>query len=165
MRRQRKMNLFFATGYSKGAMRVESRAANAREVVDLRHAVLRVGLARETAVFPGDDAPTAMHFVAEEAGQIVGCVTLHLNSWHNEPAWQLRGMAVAPTHQSRGIGTGLLAAAEKAVVHAGANLPRLLWCNARVPASEFYRRHGWQVVSDTFDIPTAGPHVKMIKRL
>jgi len=32
------------------------------------------------------------------------------------------------------------------------------WCNARVPAVPFYAAMGWTVVSDVFDVPTAGPH-------
>jgi len=43
--------------------------------------------------------------------------------------------------------------------------PRLLWCNARVPAVGFYESLGWRVVSERFEIPTAGPHVKMVRRL
>jgi hypothetical protein len=42
---------------------------------------------------------------------------------------------------------------------------RQLWCNARVPAANFYRKLGWQVVSEVFEIPTAGPHVRMTKAL
>ena len=41
----------------------------------------------------------------------------------------------------------------------------LLWCNARVPYVPFYEAMGWRVVSGQFEIPTAGPHVKMLKRL
>src|SRR6266700_1628599 len=79
--------------------------ASAIDVIDLRHAVLRAGLARESAIFPGDDEPTARHFVARAGdGSVVGCVTLHLNEWQGEPAFQLRGMAVDPGFQSRGIG-------------------------------------------------------------
>jgi GNAT superfamily N-acetyltransferase len=141
------------------------RPAAARELIDLRNAVLRNGLPRELAMFAGDDNPTSRHFAAEDVGAIVGCVTLHLNEWNGEPAWQLRGMAVAPTHQNRGIGQQLLAAAEKSVLEAPANLPRLLWCNARVPALAFYQRQGWEVVSGEFDIPHSGPHVKMTRQL
>jgi len=30
---------------------------------------------------------------------------------------------------------------------------------------EFYRKHGWEIVSAVFDIPTAGPHFKMVRKL
>ena len=143
--------------------RTDIRAALAGEVIDLRHAVLRDGLPRESAVFDGDDHPEALHFVAVDRGSIVGCVTLHPSTFNGEPAWQLRGMAVAPAMQGRGIGAALLETAQGAVACDPAR--RMLWCNARVPASSFYQRHGWQIVSGVFDIPSAGPHVRMTRQL
>jgi GNAT superfamily N-acetyltransferase len=146
---------------------IDVRFARPEEVLDLRHAILRHGLPRETAIFPGDDDPDTRHFAARvdgPGGAIVGCVTLHLNDWKGEPAYQLRGMAVDPSLQRRGVGRVLLEAVE-AFVRSPASPTRLLWCNARTPAVPFYGTHGWQVVSDVFDIPSAGPHVKMIKRL
>ena len=136
------------------------RPASAAQVMDLRHAVLRTGLARETAVFDGDDAPTTRHFVAELENRVIGCVTLVLNEWERKAAWQLRGMAVDPALQGRGVGRRLLQAAESCVLTTGT---KQLWCNARTPAVPFYERYGWAVVSDEFDIPTAGPHRKMTK--
>jgi hypothetical protein len=41
----------------------------------------------------------------------------------------------------------------------------LLWCNARLPAVGFYEKQGWITISDTFEIPTAGPHRKMKKEI
>ena len=140
------------------------RPATARELIELRNAVLRAGLPRELAEFSGDDDPTSLHFAAEDAGLIIGCVTLHRSKWNGEPAWQLRGMAVAPSHQNRGIGGELVTAAEEAILKAS-DMPRLLWCNARVPALRFYTRLGWKVVSEEFEIPHSGPHVKMVRRL
>jgi GNAT superfamily N-acetyltransferase len=139
------------------------RRAAATEVIDLRHAVLRAGLPRETAIFPGDDDPAARHFVAEVGGRIVATLTMHLNQWNTEPAWQLRGMAVEPDLQGSGVGGQLLLAAERSAIEDSPTLQ--LWCNARVPAVRFYEQHGWTVASERFDVPTAGPHVKMIKRL
>ena len=139
--------------------------APVERVIDLRHAVLRKGLPRESAIFPGDEASSSRHFMAEVDGAVVGCVTLHLNEWANEPAWQLRGMAVAESHQGTGVGSKLLLTVERSITESPAEVPRLLWCNARMPAAVFYGRHGWQVVSEVFEIPSAGPHVKMIKRI
>lgn len=141
---------------------LEIRRAKPAEVIDLRHAVLRAGLPHETASFEGDDDPDTRHYVALLEGRIVGCLTLLLNYWEGELAWQLRGMAVEPGLQRAGIGAKMLTVAES---EARDSPTRLLWCNARVPASNFYQKHGWQIVSDVFDIPTAGPHVKMLKRL
>lgn len=140
------------------------RRATAAELIDLRHAVLRHGFPREAATFPGDDDTTARHFAALCDGEIVGCVTMHQSEWDGEPAWQVRGMAVAPNLRNGGIGLRLLAAAETSV-RDDPGAPRLMWCNARIPASGFYIKSGWRIVSEPFDIPASGPHVKMIKRL
>ena len=116
---------------------------------------------REEAEFQGDRDAAALHWAAFDGNRVIGCVTLHPSRWESEPAWQLRGMAVADEHRETGIGRELLEAVDSHL----ANEPiRMLWCNARVPAAPFYQKHGWQIVSTTFDIPTAGPHVRMIKR-
>jgi predicted GNAT family N-acyltransferase len=133
-------------------------------VVDLRHAVLRAGLPRETAIFPGDDSASARHVVAvTQDGRVVGCVTVHPSTWEGSPAWQLRGMATDPAFRAAGVGRAMLLYLEQML--AAESGVRQLWCNARTPARGFYARLGWRVVSGVFEIPSAGPHVKMTKRL
>jgi GNAT superfamily N-acetyltransferase len=138
------------------------RLAALDEIIDLRHANLRQGLPRDTALFEGDELPTSRHVAAAIDGRVVGCATVHLNQWQGQPAWQLRGMAVAPDLRGRGVGQALLAFLE-ASLRAGSPPVRQLWCNARTPAVGFYERQGWRVVSEVFEIPTAGPHVRMTK--
>ena len=143
---------------------IQVRRASAGEVIDLRHAVLRAGLPRHTAIFPGDDAPQTVHVVAEDEGDIIGCATIVASAWNGQPAWQLRGMAVRPTHQRTGVG-GLMLKQLQRVAQESADDVRLMWCNARTPAVPFYERHGWTTASDEFVIETAGPHVKMTLKL
>jgi GNAT superfamily N-acetyltransferase len=138
------------------------REAELGEILDLRHRVLRAGLPREAASFEGDESDTTKHVAARVDGRVVGCATILLNEWNGEPAWQLRGMAVDEEYRGAGVGRSLLEAIEKLVE---GSLIQLIWCNARVPAHGFYRRMGWEVVSGVFDVPTAGPHVKMVKRM
>jgi GNAT superfamily N-acetyltransferase len=135
-------------------------------ILALRHRILREGLPLESACFEGDDAQTTLHFAAYAAGcgsPLVGCLSFMLNSFGHEPAWQLRGMAVDTPHQCRGVGRQLITHAEETLAREGR--AALLWCNARLPAVGFYQKLGWTVVSEVFEIPTAGPHVKMTKRL
>lgn len=143
---------------------VRLRDAAAGEVVDLRHRVLRAGLPRDSAIFEGDDRPGARHVVAVADGRIVGCVTVHPSTWDGSPAWQLRGMATEATLQRAGVGRAMLAYLERRLLD-DVSPVRQLWCNARVPAVGFYERMGWRVESGPFEIPTAGPHVRMSKFL
>jgi predicted GNAT family N-acyltransferase len=138
------------------------RRVSADAVIDLRHIVLRDGLPRREAIFPGDDSPSARHYGAFEDDRLIGCVTLHLNKWETQPAWQLRGMAVASDVRSSGIGRAMIEMLERDLDDSPV---RQLWCNARVPASGFYVKLGWKIVSEQFEIPTAGPHVRMARRL
>jgi N-acetylglutamate synthase-like GNAT family acetyltransferase len=140
---------------------VQIRRADVAELLALRHAILRAGLPAESAKFEGDLEPTAIHLAAELDGKIVGCCTLIQRPFESEPAWQLRGMAVDGRIQRTGVGGALLSEVDRLIRPAN---PSRLWCNARVPASDFYRRHGWIEVGTVFDIPTAGPHIRMMRR-
>lgn len=143
-------------------MDVKIRNVTVDEVVGLRHRILRTGLPPETAQFAGDEARTSRHFAAYLKGRMVGCLTLHLNEWEGERAYQLRGMATEDFVRGRGVGWRLMEAAEEFAHGSGITV---MWCNARVPAVGFYVKSGWEVVSEEFEIPTAGPHVRMVKRL
>ena len=77
-------------------------------------------------------------------------------------ACQLRGMAVDPAYQRSGIGQKLLDEVDRIAAEKGAEI---LWANARKPAAGFYQKHGWMIASEEFEIPTAGPHFKMVRRL
>ena len=159
-------------------MRIET--VGSHKIIDLRHRVLRAGMPRDSAIFDGDDEPHAIHLAAIiESQEVVGCCTLIRRAWCDAPAWQLRGMAVehalqrgggqiqaavqSKTVPTKGVGSALLIFAE--------NLPEMrsysgqLWCNARESARGFYEKHGWRIESERFDIPTAGPHFRMSKRL
>jgi predicted GNAT family N-acyltransferase len=132
-------------------------------IIDLRHVVLRQGLPRGAAIFDGDRAPEAVHVAAMGDGErVIGCATIHPSRWEDQPAWQLRGMAVAEGHRSVGIGAALVGAILEQVDRQTPG--RTIWANARVPAARFYQRLGWEIVSDVFDIPTAGPHVRIVHR-
>lgn len=138
-------------------------------IVDLRHRLLREGLPKEAAQFPGDEEASTWHvglfhpWRLDANAPVVSCASFMLDPYNGEPAWRLRGMCTDTPYQSRGFGGKLLECAEGAILKE--SKLRLFWCNARVPALEFYERHGWKVDSEEFDIPTAGPHRRMVKRV
>lgn len=131
-------------------------------IIPLRHRMLRQNLPLDSAWFPGDDSPATIHFAASDRGIPVCCLTLMAAEWEGLAAWQLRGMATALEFQGQGVGRRLF---HHAVSEARRRNPEwLMWCNARVSAIGFYERVGWEVVSAEFEIPSAGPHVKMVYR-
>jgi GNAT superfamily N-acetyltransferase len=134
------------------------RRATFDEILTLRHAELRRGLPLDAACFPGDHDPGTRHLGAfvGGTGENVGCASF-MPSPFRDATFQLRGMATRADMARRGVGGALLGFATS-VLPVGTRL----WCNARVVAVPFYRRMGWTVESDEFEVPTAGPHVKML---
>jgi predicted GNAT family N-acyltransferase len=140
---------------------VEIQRTRVDRIIDLRHQVLRQGLPRQAAWFEGDDHTEAMHVGAYDGQKLIGCATLHPSTWEDQPAWQLRGMAVAEECRRAGVGRRLLEFIDSQIAQNPSR--RVLWCNARVPAAGFYQKMGWIVVSEIFEIPTAGPHYRMVR--
>src|SRR5690242_5021786 len=133
------------------------------DVLPLRHAVLRPGRPLATARFDGDAEPATMHVAARDGDVVVGCAAVLRRALDGRDAAQVRGMATAPAHRRRGVGTAVLRFVERVVAREW-RLP-LAWCNARVEAVAFYETAGWRVVSAEFDVPEVGPHVRMTRAL
>ena len=133
------------------------RRVNVEAILDLRREVLRPDHTRDGVRFDGDDHPQTYHFAAFDNERIIACVTLMPSTFDARRAWQLRGMAVAPSWRGAGVGGQLL---RHITEHLPA--PRTVWCNARLPAVGFYQRHGWAVVSEPFEIAGVGPHRRMV---
>jgi GNAT superfamily N-acetyltransferase len=138
-------------------------------IIDLRHRILREGLPVESAHFEGDDEPDTHHLAAfassDEADPPIGCATFMLRMYDRIPAWQLRGMAVEKAFQGQGVGKRILESVREELVGSEFQYARveMMWCNARKPAVDFYKKNGWREVSEPFDYPIAGPHVIMTR--
>jgi GNAT superfamily N-acetyltransferase len=135
-------------------------------IIPLRHEILRPGRGVEAAQFDGDKEPTTFHFAATLtgiSGEPICCVSYMKVDYEGKPAYQLRGMATAKTHQGKGIGKRLVEFAEK-VITSNTGI-KLFWCNARSEAVGFYEKIGWEKVGEEFSIPDVGPHFIMIKEI
>jgi GNAT superfamily N-acetyltransferase len=125
----------------------------------LRHLVLRPGRPLESSIMPGDDK--AIHLALRDGGEPLAVASLYVESLPDGPQpgdWRLRGMAVHPDFQGRGLGGKILDAAAYVAADEGG---RRLWCNARTTAAGFYLRHGFVTIGDEFDIEHIGPHLRM----
>jgi ribosomal protein S18 acetylase RimI-like enzyme len=116
---------------------------------------------------PGDEQGDAVHLAAVDDDEVVGCCVVLPRPYPLRPgtpgAWQLRGMATAPERQRQGIGALVLGGATAEVER---RRGRLLWCDARTSAVEFYRRHGFGTEGEEFVTPETGiPHYRMWRPL
>jgi len=70
-------------------------------------------------------------------------------------AWRLRGMAVREDLRGHGIGRLVL---QDCIAHIASQGGTYLWCNARPPVLDFYRKLGFEAVGEEFYKPVTGPH-------
>ncbi|MDQ1436805.1 MAG: hypothetical protein QOK43_434 [Acidimicrobiaceae bacterium] len=157
-------------------MQVHVIEVTAADTHSTRRLVLREGRSDSVVAFDGDDHPGAIHLAAIDhidgvigdhidgvvddiRTSIVGVATFFPSPCGPRPddvAYQLRGMAVLPEYQGRGVGASLLAAGVERVRAAGATL---LWANARDSALGFYEGKGWKVEGEGFEYgPARLPH-------
>ncbi|MPQ99460.1 GNAT family N-acetyltransferase [Modestobacter sp. I12A-02628] len=113
-----------------------------------------------------DDAPYTLHLAARlDGGEVVGVVRFHPRDcpWREtEGTWQLRGMATDP--RVRGLGAGRALVAE-GLTRVAARGGQLVWCDAREAAVGFYRKLGFQVVTEPYDLRPVGTHRGMVVEL
>jgi ribosomal protein S18 acetylase RimI-like enzyme len=153
---------------------LDIRSITAEQTHPLRNLVLRPGRPVSDCRWPGDDAPGSFHAGVFVEGMLVAIATVIPQAMPDiEPgppseagrnaadgfrSFRLRGMATHPQHRGQGLGTALLAYCINRTHQSGGDL---LWCNARTPAAEFYRRKGFEGVGEEFETPDIGPHVRM----
>ncbi len=139
----------------------EVRAISAEATRPLRQAILRPHQQPHELVYPGDDTPETLHVGAYLDHELVSIASIYHEPPKDEadPAtWRLRGMATVTKARGQGYGKALVRAC---LSHAAAGGGTTMWCNARIGAIGFYKKLGFDVCSEEFDIPEGGPHVMM----
>jgi len=140
------------------------------ETYSVRHPVLRVGRPIEDCAMQGDDLETTFHLAAVEDDRIIGVATFLVASdeavkeitGKDLNLSQLRGMAVLPASQGKGIGNSLLKEGIKQLKTKNIDV---LWFNARIKAVPFYEGLGFEILGSAFEVEQIGTHYKMYRRL
>jgi len=134
-------------------------------VLPLRSKMLRNGAAIEECIFPTDEAEGIFHlaYYVEEV-EIATVATFYPQDLKGEEGrgYQLRGMATDTAFFGKGFGALLIKYAVDYIKTAKADY---IWCNARTSAVDFYKKQGFGIISEEFDIPGVGPHYTMILNL
>ena len=131
----------------------------------VRQPVLRAGMPLESCIFDGDDLNTTEHFGIFEAEALMGIISLFENNtvaFDIPNQFQIRGMAVLDQFQKRGLGEDLIRYTENRVHQKNG---KLIWFNARETAVGFYQKLGYAITDEAFEIPTAGTHYIMSKKV
>lgn len=140
---------------------MQLRPITAERVISLRHQVLRPHRPVSECTYPTDEAPGTFHLALTHDDAIIGCASAHLEPLGERPGmtYRLRGMAVLEPYRNQGLGARLLEAIEAEARQRGA---QRIWCNGRISAERFYRRHGWLDEGPPFEIVSI-PHRVFVK--
>ncbi len=137
---------------------IEYNSAEYRMLCELRNEVLRRPI--NLLLTPEDIQKEAndMFIAALENRQIIGCCILtEINS--NEV--KLRQMAIASEFQKQKLGSRIMDFAEQL---AKSKNYQSIYLHARKTAVEFYKKHGYSIISDEF-LEVGIPHFEMRKSL
>ncbi len=108
---------------------------------DLRYRVLREPWGQPRGTEKDDYEPISKHFMAvdSDSGEIVGVVKV----FEKEPgvAW-VSHLAVAPSHQRKGIGKRLLQVVEDSVRQQGY---KIIGCQARLNTTAYFENAGYRI--------------------
>ena len=135
------------------------------DVIEIRHQILRSGQPRSSCYYPEDSYKKTIHYAAFIDNKIIGCTSVYNESHPDftlKQSWRIRGMAVNESLQGQNIGTQLL---ETCINHAIKMKGDVIWCNARYNTVKFYKKSGFKVIGDEFELPNIGPHFLLAKNL
>lgn len=132
------------------------------EIKELRYLVLWPHLASsEECVIDADHEPTTFQLAVKDHDKVV-CVGTFLidekEEFSEKKQYRLRAMGTHPDYRGRGLGTKLIARAKNILAKKSVEI---LWCDARVEASEFYSKIGFSKLGGQYMVPDIGPHYLM----
>ncbi|MFN9066674.1 MAG: GNAT family N-acetyltransferase [Bdellovibrionales bacterium] len=135
------------------------------QVIDLRSRILRPGQPLVNSQYEEDYDPTTFHLGSfNESMKIVTVGTFiqqrHSYFFNSKLSYRLRGMATEIEFQKKGYGKNLIIAAEKILIARSCDL---LWFNARLSALDFYKKLGFKIMGEVFELPSIGSHIVMFK--
>ncbi len=142
-------------------MDIQLKMIEAEHCIPLRHLVLRNNKSIKTCIFTGDELKSTFHvgaFFNDSLVAIVSFMPFKNSLFSSKKQYQLRGMAVHPNFQGKGLGKKLL---QFSLTHLRQIHIEICWCNARIKAVDFYQKEGFEKHGETFEIPEVGPHQLM----
>jgi predicted GNAT family N-acyltransferase len=144
-------------------MNIKLQQITTKEAILVRAPILRKNQPPEWASIKEDENLDTIHIGGFNNKLIIATATIYPeNRGNNTHEWRLRGMAVLENYQSKGIGEQLLNSCFKIIK---SQHGKILWCNARIKAVNFYKKCGLIICSNKFNIPSIGPHFQMEKIL
>ncbi len=136
------------------------------DIKPLRHKVLwQHKLSADECVIDADFESTTFHIGAIKNDEVVGTSTFIADinkAFATSNQYRLRAMATSTRVRGQGIGKQMI---EEGIKRLKQMNVELLWCDARLKATGFYKKMKFKVLGDIYNIPEIGPHQLMYVEL
>ena len=145
---------------------LEIREIKTQDTYSIRQTVLRPGRPITECHFSGDKDDGTFHLGIFQNLKLIGVASFMKNSnpfFKSHTQFQLRGMAILPDFNTKGYGSLLLKEGEQKIDLN--HKDTMLWFNARITAVDFYKKHGYECIGKTFEVPGVCEHIVMFKDL
>tara|TARA_B100000287_G_C20647292_1_gene785545 strand:- start:996 stop:1670 length:675 start_codon:yes stop_codon:yes gene_type:complete len=120
-------------------------------------------LSPQLCYYNKDKNNSTIHLALFQNDKVISGLTLIENSFlENKKSFQIRGMFTINNCCKKGYGSLLIDYAKKKISDHNC---KLLWCNARVEAIDFYKKNGFVEYGDFFLKKNIGKHIKMYSKL
>lgn len=114
----------------------------------------------------GDLKKSTFHIGAVDADENVLGTSTYINqtndNFNDIVQYRLRAMATHPSIRGTGAGKKMI---EKGLEKLKEKKADVVWCDARIEATEFYKKMGFETVGEIYEVPKIGPHKLMYFRL
>ncbi len=137
---------------------------SATDTYQLRHQVLRPNQTLKDCKYPLDFEELSLHLGAFVNNKLISVGSFYYernDAFSDNDQYRLRGMATNPEYRSLGAGSKIM---QHAIDNLGERNSDVLWCNARITVSDFYKKLGMKEHGEVFEIEPIGPHKLMYVR-
>ena len=131
----------------------------------IRHQVLWQHKSFDDCSIDIDDQAGAFHLGVYKGDELICVASFFKQSqakFSEQHQYRLRAMATLSSAQNTGAARALLNTAFQILKEKGQDL---LWCDARIIATGFYEKLGFEKLGDPYSIPIIGLHYLMYKTL
>jgi len=142
---------------------IKVKKISVKETFPIRLEILRKNIALPYK-FDGDFNDETFHLGVFKHNTLIA-VSSYMKVKHQSfqgKQYQLRGMATLNKYQGLGAAKLML---QEAVSILSTLKVDCLWCNARIIAVDFYKKQGFQIFGDLFEVKQIGGHYTMFKNL
>lgn len=141
---------------------MEIKELETKDIQKLRHEILwQHKKSVDECVIDADSFEGTFHIGAVKNDEVVGTSTFIIdvnNNFDTINQYRLRAMATSPKVRGEGVGKQIVKFAIKKLKQMNVEL---LWCDARLEATGFYEKLGFNSVGDVYNVPNIGPHKLM----